>query len=95
MGMDEQDGWIWLDGEWLPWRAARVHVLTHTLIMGLASSKAFAYRTPGGPAIFRLDDHLQRLFESAHILGLTHDFTRQSIRDACRQVIARNRLEAG
>lgn len=95
MGMDDRDGWIWLDRQFLPWRQAQVHVLTHTLHYGLGVFEGIrAYPTRFGPAIFRLDDHLQRLFESAHILGLTHDFDRPSIADACRQAISRNELQA-
>ena len=96
MGMDDRDGWIWLDGQFVPWREARVHVLTHTLHYGLGVFEGIrAYRTSAGPAIFRLHDHLQRLFESAHILAMEHVFTREAVAGACREVIARNGLEAG
>lgn len=96
MGMEDRDGWIWLDGQLVPWREARVHVLTHTLHYGLGVFEGLrAYRTAAGPAIFRLDDHLQRLFDSAHILGLEHGFAADTIAGACRQVVASNALEAG
>ncbi|MBN8453063.1 branched-chain amino acid transaminase [Accumulibacter sp.] len=96
MSGEDQDGWIWLDGAFVPWREARVHVLTHTLHYGLGVFEGIrAYATASGPAIFRLDEHLQRLLESAHILGLAHDFDHATLADACRRIVARNRLEAG
>lgn len=96
MGMDDRDGWIWLDGEFVPWREARVHVLTHTLHYGLGVFEGLrAYRTEAGPAIFRLDDHLERLFDSAHILGMTHGLDRGDLAQACCDVLRRNGLEAG
>ncbi len=96
MGMDDKDGWIWLDGQWLPWREAKVHVLTHTLHYGLGVFEGIrAYRGERGAAIFRLAEHLERLFDSAHILGMAHDFNRETLADACCEALARNGLEAG
>ncbi len=67
----DRDGWIWMNGELVPWREAKVHVLTHTLHYGLGVFEGVrAYETHRGATIFRLDDHSQRLLESAHILGL-------------------------
>ncbi len=66
----DRDGWIWVDGEMVPWREAKVHVLTHTLHYGMGVFEGVrAYATDRGPAIFRLEDHTDRLFRSAHILG--------------------------
>ncbi|HIL91638.1 MAG TPA: branched chain amino acid aminotransferase, partial [Cycloclasticus sp.] len=71
MGMDDRDGVIWLDGEWVDWREAKVHVLTHTLHYGMGVFEGTrAYETSDGPAIFRLQDHTDRLFRSAHILNM-------------------------
>lgn len=96
MRMEDRDGWIWLDGQWHPWREARVHVLTHTLHYGLGVFEGIrAYRTERGPALFRLDDHLERLFDSAHILGMGHGFSRETLAAACREILGRNGLEAG
>lgn len=96
MNMAERDGWIWMDGGFVPWREARVHVLTHTLHYGLGVFEGIrAYQGPAGAAIFRLDEHLDRLFDSAHILGLVHRFERSALAAACREVLVRNRLPAG
>lgn len=96
MSMEDRDGWIWLDGQFVPWREARIHVLTHTLHYGLGVFEGIrAYRTDAGPAIFRLDEHIERLCESAHILAMDHGYSRSELAAACRQVIVRNGLEAG
>ena len=61
----DRDGWIWMDGEFVPWREARVHVLTHTLHYGMGVFEGVrAYATDRGAAIFRLEDHTRRLFGS-------------------------------
>ena len=71
MTMDDRDGHIWLDGEWLDWREAKTHVLTYTLHYGLGVFEGLrAYQTEVGAAIFRLQDHTDRLFRSAHILNI-------------------------
>ena len=69
MSMADREGVIWLDGEWRQWRDAKVHVLTHTLHYGAGVFEGLrAYRTEQGAAIFRLQEHTDRLFRSAHIL---------------------------
>jgi len=96
MTMDDRDGWIWFDGAWLPWREARVHVLTHTLHYGYGCFEGLrAYATPAGPAIFRLDDHLRRLEDSCRILAIDLPYPREALATACREAIRRNGLEAG
>ena len=74
MSFSDRDGVIWLDGKMVPWRDAQVHVLTHTLHYGLGAFEGVrAYNTEKGPAIFRLEDHTDRLFRSAHIpVSYTH-----------------------
>ena len=85
-----------MDGEMLPWRDAKVHVLTHTLHYGLGVFEGVrAYKTPTGTSIFRLNEHTNRLFESAHILGLTIPFTKEELNEAQVQVFLRNGLEEG
>ena len=68
MNFADRDGWIFMDGEMLPWRDAKVHVLTHTLHYGLGVFEGVrAYKTSTGTSIFRLNEHTNRLFDSAHI----------------------------
>ena len=68
MSMADRDGFIWYDGKLVPWRDATTHVLTHSLHYGLAVFEGVrAYKTVSGTAIFRLKEHIDRLFNSAHI----------------------------
>jgi len=94
--MADRDGWIWQNGELVPWRQATVHVLTHTLHYGVGVFEGVrAYDTPQGPCIFRLEEHTRRLFNSAHILGLKIPWTREEVSAAQRQVFAANELTEG
>jgi branched-chain amino acid aminotransferase len=94
MSMADRDGLIWLDGEMVPWREAKVHVLTHTLHYGMGVFEGVrAYETAAGAAIFRLDDHTTRLHRSAHILGLDmREWDRETLNEAQRAVVRENRL---
>ncbi|MGL4566068.1 MAG: branched chain amino acid aminotransferase, partial [Halioglobus sp.] len=75
MSLADRDGLIWMDGEMVPWREAKVHVLTHSLHYGMGVFEGVrAYNTPRGTCIFRLQDHTNRLFNSAHILGMPMPF---------------------
>ena len=68
LSMADRDGWIWHDGKLVPWRSATTHVLTHSLHYGLAVFEGVrAYKTSSGTGIFRLKEHTDRLFNSAHI----------------------------
>jgi len=95
MTFADRDGLIWLDGEMVPWRDAKVHVLTHTLHYGLGVFEGVrAYRTPDrGTCIFRLEEHTNRLFNSAKILGMKMPFDRTTINEAQRTVVRENGLE--
>jgi branched-chain amino acid aminotransferase len=94
--LSDRDGFIWQNGALVPWREARVHVLTHTLHYGVGVFEGVrAYSTPQGPCIFRLAEHTRRLFNSAHILGLTIPYTPEQVDEAQRQVFAANELEEG
>jgi len=94
MTMDDRDGVIWLDGELVPWREAKVHVLTHTLHYGMGIFEGVrAYKTTLGTAIFRLPEHNQRFFNSAHILNMKLPFERQMLAEAHKQVVRENGLE--
>jgi branched-chain amino acid aminotransferase len=95
MSMADLDGVIWHDGKMVPWRDATTHVLTHSLHYGLAVFEGLrAYKTPDGPAIFRLDEHIDRLFSSAHIYMMKIPYGRDVIIQACRDVVRENRLES-
>jgi branched-chain amino acid aminotransferase len=91
--MADRDGFIWLDGEMVDWRDAKVHVLTHTLHYGLGVFEGVrAYETPKGPAIFRLKDHTDRLFRSAHILNMPMSSSKDEINQAHINSIQKNEL---
>ena len=93
--MDDRDGVIWLDGKLVPWRDARTHVLTHTLHYGMGVFEGIrAYKTDDGAAIFRLDEHMQRLFNSAKILRMDMPYDRATLSEACRAVVRENKLES-
>jgi len=93
MTMDDRDGFIWFDGEMVPWRQAKVHVLTHSLHYGMGVFEGIrAYKTTRGTAIFRLPAHTQRLFHSAHILGMRIPFDKETIDAACRAAVSENGL---
>ncbi len=90
----DRDGVIWFDGELVPWREAKVHVLTHTLHYGLGVFEGVrAYATDKGPLIFRLHDHTDRLFRSAHILNFNIPFSKAEISDAQCLVVRENQLK--
>jgi branched-chain amino acid aminotransferase len=92
----DRDGWIWQNGELIPWRDATVHVLTHTLHYGVGCFEGVrAYNTPQGPCIFRLNEHTKRLFQSAHILGMKIPFTPAEVSEAQRAVFRENGLDEG
>ena len=95
MTMDDRDGVIWFDGEMLPWRDAKVHVLTHTLHYGMGVFEGLrAYETKDGAAIFRLKEHTRRLFESAHILNMPMPHNQAEISQACIDVVRENKLDS-
>jgi branched-chain amino acid aminotransferase len=95
MSMSDRDGVIWYDGEMVPWRDATTHVLTHTLHYGMGVFEGVrAYNTPQGTAIFRLQAHTDRLFDSAHIMGMKMPFAKDEINEAHRAVIRDNNLES-
>ncbi len=96
MSMADRDGVIWYDGKMVPWREATTHVLTHTLHYGMGVFEGVrAYETPQGPAIFRLQDHTDRLFRSGHILGMKLPFSKDEINAAQLAVVKENGLKSG
>ena len=93
MNMADKDGVIWLDGELVPWREAKTHVLTHTLHYGMGVFEGIrAYETGAGTALFRLEDHTRRLFGSAHILNMPMPFDRETVNRACLSAVRENGL---
>jgi branched-chain amino acid aminotransferase len=94
--MSDRDGKIWMDGELVDWRDAKIHVLTHTLHYGCGAFEGVrAYKTDKGTAIFRLREHTDRLFNSAKILRMTLPFTKEQVMQAQVDVVKANGLESG
>lgn len=86
---------IWMDGKFVNWDDAKVHVLTHSLHYGLAVFEGIrCYKTEKGPAVFRLKDHVERLFKSAHIFTLKIPFTEQEIFEAIKETIRVNKIDS-
>jgi len=93
--MDETE-FIWMDGKLVPWKDAKIHVLTHSLHYGSAVFEGIrAYKTEKGTAIFRLKEHVARLFRSASAFGMQVPFTEQQIFDAIVETVKINKLESG
>jgi len=93
--MADRDGVIWYDGKLVNWRDATTHVLTHTLHYGMGVFEGVrAYKTDKGTAIFRLKEHTDRLFRSAHILGMKMPFDKKTIAEAQRAAVRENKLES-
>jgi branched-chain amino acid aminotransferase len=92
-GMGDRDGVIWFDGELVPWREAKTHVLTHTLHYGMGVFEGVrAYKTANGTAIFKLAEHTRRLFDSAKILGMKMPFDPATINQAQIDAVKHNQL---
>ena len=93
--MADRDGQIWYDGRLVPWRDATTHVLTHTLHYGMGVFEGVrAYKTPNGTSIFRLLEHTDRLYRSAHINGMKIPYDMATLIEAQKEVVRANRLEA-
>ncbi|WP_374566470.1 branched-chain amino acid transaminase [Nitrosomonas sp.] len=96
MSMADRDGVIWYDGKMVPWRDANTHVLTHTLHYGLGVFEGLrAYETAQGPAIFRLQEHTDRLFNSAHIFMMKMPYDKATLMQAQCDVVKQNKLTSG
>ena len=93
MSMADRDGLIWYDGKMVPWREANTHVLTHSLHYGLAVFEGLrAYKTVSGTAIFRLKEHTERMFNSAHIYMMKIPYDRETLMEAQKEVVRANKL---
>ena len=88
---------IWLDGKMIPWEAAQVHVLTHTLHYGMGAFEGIrCYQCKDGrSAIFRLEDHIARLYDSCHILLMEMPFPKDVLIQACKDIFRVNNLKEG
>jgi branched-chain amino acid aminotransferase len=85
---------IWMDGKFVDWDNATVHILTHTLHYGLGVFEGIrCYETRGGPAIFRLDEHIERLFKSAHIFLIDIPYSKREIKDAIIKTVRTNKIK--
>ena len=95
MSMADRDGFIWQDGKLIDWRDARIHVLTHSLHYGMAVFEGVrAYETDSGPAIFRLPEHTRRLLNSAKIFQMKVPFDAETLMEAQKEVVRRNKLQS-
>lgn len=93
--MSDRDGLIWMDGQMVPWREANTHVLTHTLHYGMGVFEGVrAYEAEQGTAIFRLEAHTDRLFNSAKIMNMPMPFDKATINDAQRAAVRENGLKS-
>ena len=96
MSTADRDGFIWFHGKLVPWRDATVHVLTHTLHYGMGVFEGVrAYDTKNGTCIFRIEEHTQRLINSAKILGMKIPYSFDEIVDAQIEVVRENKLTSG
>ena len=95
MSMADRDGVIWNNGKMVPWRNATTHVLTHTLHYGMGVFEGIrAYQTTRGTAIFRLSEHTDRLFNSAHIFMMKIPYDKATLMQAQLEVVKQNRLNS-
>lgn len=91
--LHDRDGWLWQDGEWLPWREARTHLLTHTLHYGMGCFEGVrAYAGANGTHLFRVAEHTRRLLDSAHALDIPLSFAADELIQAQRECLTRNAL---
>jgi len=93
--MADRDGVIWFDGEMVDWRDAKIHVLTHTLHYGMGVFEGLrAYKAEQGTAVFRLQAHTDRLFESADIMNMDIPFDKETLNEAQLAAVRDNNLES-
>ena len=96
MIMSDLKGKIWMDGELVEWSDAKIHVLTHTLHYGTGVFEGVrAYETSNGPAIFRLEDHTERLFNAASKIGIRIPYTKSELNEAQLETLKINKLSEG
>src|SRR5262245_42005110 len=94
-GFDKTE-WIWRDGDFVRWEDANIHVLSHVVHYGSSVFEGIrAYATPNGPAIFRVEDHIQRLLDSARVYRMALDYSAEELTRACAETLHRNALPEG
>jgi len=92
--LPEKDGWIWRNGEFIPWKEAQVHVMSHVIHYGSSVFEGVrCYRTSSGPAVLRLRDHMRRFADSAHIYRMDLPYSSEELGDCVVELIRRNHLE--
>src|SRR5215212_7313975 len=85
---------VWMNGSLVDWADAKIHILTHTLHYGSGVFEGMrCYATADGPAVFRLDDHMERFFKSADLYELAIPYSKEALVDATLELIRANRLE--
>ncbi|MFB0975388.1 MAG: branched-chain amino acid transaminase [Tolumonas sp.] len=93
--MSQTTKYIWFNGEMVEWDRAQVHVMTHALHYGSSVFEGIrAYDTPNGTAIFRLEEHIQRLFDSAKIYWMEMPFDKAAIEQACCDIVTKNEMKS-
>src|SRR5690554_6442993 len=91
--MSDRDGLIWMDGQMVDWSEANTHVLTHTLHYGMGVCEGVrAYQAEQGTAMFRLEEHTDRLFNSAKIMNMKIPFDKETINEAQKAAVRENNL---
>ena len=94
--MSKRADHIWMDGSMLRWEDATVHVMSHALHYGSSVFEGIrVYDTPNGPAIFRLEDHIKRLFKSARMYRISWPYTVEELMEACRETVRVNNIKSG
>jgi branched-chain amino acid aminotransferase len=95
MSQIDKVDWVWRNGEFIRWDDAQIHVLSHAVQFGSSVFEGIrCYRTPEGPAIFRLADHLRRMYDTCKVYRTEIPYDAQALTRACRELIERNGLEA-
>lgn len=90
----ETTHWAWIDGRMVPWSESKIHISSHALHYGTGVFEGMrSYVTPHGPAVFRMDAHLERFYRSAAVYGLKIGYTQQALEDAVCEVIRRNEFQ--
>ncbi|MFO7674692.1 MAG: branched-chain amino acid transaminase [bacterium] len=95
MGLeDKKSDFIWMNGNYVPWAEARIHICSHVIHYGTGVFEGIrCYKTPSGPAIFRMQEHTERLFNSARIYRMDIPFTQEQVNQAMQDLIRKNRHE--